>query len=331
MLGSVRGGGRALRPAAGLDRDAREFNATADLWVAPADKLNELATVPFAIAPSRVAALHPSRTGGVRLYRGSFLDTGDRRLWVVAPARGEPVADPTTQVVDGDLAAATPAAAGGRLGRDLAGTRSGTRRERRRRLDAADATASPSAPGRRADEPRLELRRDGPQRERLPASMGQRRRERPPGDARSRERTKTTVAAAVRRTLAPSSDLGVETSAQREARFRTSTRQGLNRLTQIATLVLVAAALALAAAMGGVVWNRRSRLAALKLSGFSDGEVWRALVLENALVLGIGCSIGAAFGLAGQFMLTRLLADATDFPTSYAPAGWLPRSRRSSA
>jgi putative ABC transport system permease protein len=59
------------------------------------------------------------------------------------------------------------------------------------------------------------------------------------------------------------------------------------------------------------------------LSGFSDGDVWSALVLENALVLGIGCSIGAAFGLCGQVMLTRLLADTTGFPTSYAPAGWL--------
>ena len=117
--------------------------------------------------------------------------------------------------------------------------------------------------------------------------------------------------------------LVVETRAERERRFRTSTRQGLNRLTQIASLVLVAAALALAAAMGGVVWSRRPRLAALKLSGFGDGDVWRALLLESAIVLGIGCSIGALFGLCGQFMLTRWLTDATGFPTSYAPAGWL--------
>jgi putative ABC transport system permease protein len=87
--------------------------------------------------------------------------------------------------------------------------------------------------------------------------------------------------------------------------------------------VLVAGALALAAAMGGVVWSRRPRLAALKLSGFSDGDVWRALVLESAIVLGIGCSVGALFGLYGQFMLTRWLREATGFPAAYATAGWL--------
>jgi putative ABC transport system permease protein len=128
------------------------------------------------------------------------------------------------------------------------------------------------------------------------------------------------AAARVRALLGPRRALAVETAAQREQRFRESTRQGLARLTQIARLVLVAAALALAAALGGVVWSRRPRLASLKLSGFSDGDVWRALMLESAIVLGIGCSIGALFGLYGQFMLTRWLSDSTGFPTAYAPA-----------
>ncbi len=129
-----------------------------------------------------------------------------------------------------------------------------------------------------------------------------------------------TAAARVRALLGPRQGLTVETAAQREQRFRASTRQGLGRLTQIARLVLVAAALALAAALGGVVWNRRPRLASLKLSGFSDGDVWRALMLESAVVLTIGCSIGALFGLYGQYMLTRWLSDSTGFPTAYAPA-----------
>jgi putative ABC transport system permease protein len=40
-------------------------------------------------------------------------------------------------------------------------------------------------------------------------------------------------------------------------------------------------------------------------------------------VLGVGCSIGAAFGLLGQFVLTRWLSATTGFPTVYAPAGWM--------
>ena len=71
------------------------------------------------------------------------------------------------------------------------------------------------------------------------------------------------------------------------------------------------------------MWSRRPRLATLKLSGFADGDVWRTLMLESAIVLVIGCSIGALFGLYGQFMLTRWLSDSTGFPTAYAPAGWL--------
>ncbi|MGB2709999.1 MAG: FtsX-like permease family protein, partial [Conexibacter sp.] len=115
----------------------------------------------------------------------------------------------------------------------------------------------------------------------------------------------------------------VETAQRREARFRESSRQGLDRLTQIATLVLVAAAIAMAAAMAGVVWLRRPRLAALKLTGFDDGTVWRMLLLESSVVLGVGCSIGAIFGLYGQLMLTRWLRDVTGFPTAYATAGML--------
>ncbi len=75
--------------------------------------------------------------------------------------------------------------------------------------------------------------------------------------------------------------------------------------------------------MSGVVWNRRPRLVTLKLSGFGDGDVWRTLVVEGAVVLGVGCSVGALFGLYGQFMLTRWLAVSTGFPTSYVTAGWL--------
>jgi putative ABC transport system permease protein len=43
--------------------------------------------------------------------------------------------------------------------------------------------------------------------------------------------------------------------------------------------------------------------------------------MESTLVLGVGCSVGALFGLYGQYMLTRWLGETTGFPTSYATAG----------
>jgi len=69
-------------------------------------------------------------------------------------------------------------------------------------------------------------------------------------------------------------------------------RQGLSRLTQITAVVLIAAILAMAAAMGALIWQRRPRLASIKVDGFDRGELWRALLLETVLLLGVGCSIG---------------------------------------
>ncbi len=61
------------------------------------------------------------------------------------------------------------------------------------------------------------------------------------------------VQRAVARTLGADSPFAVETGAEREQRHYASTRAALARLTQIRTLVLVAAVLAMATAMGGAL------------------------------------------------------------------------------
>ncbi len=45
----------------------------------------------------------------------------------------------------------------------------------------------------------------------------------------------------------------------------------------------------MAAAIGNMVWQRRPRLAKLKLEGFPRGELWRTILLESVLLLGVGC------------------------------------------
>jgi putative ABC transport system permease protein len=97
-------------------------------------------------------------------------------------------------------------------------------------------------------------------------------------------------------------------------------RQGLQRLTQIATLILVVAVLAMAAAIGNMVWQRRPRLAKLKLEGFPRGELWRTILLESVLLLAVGCLAGAVFGLYGQQLLDRALANVINFPVVYSVA-----------
>lgn len=114
--------------------------------------------------------------------------------------------------------------------------------------------------------------------------------------------------------LGAESGLTVETSQQRERLQRATSRQGLARLAQISTLVLIAAILAMALAMGALIWQRRPLLADMKVDGFSEGVLWRSLLVESALLLGAGCSVGAVFGLCGQLLLSHALAVVTGFP-----------------
>jgi len=321
VFGSVAVQGAHADLQRGLDRDASELNASADVWVTASGQQNALATVPFAAATRARLAGTPG-IGRVVPYRGGFLDAGDRRLWIVAPSRVVRMPIPAGQLLRGDLATATRrlrSSGWAALSSAIAGERHLRIGERFElptphpvslRL-AAVITNLGWAPGAailNAEDYQRAWRSDDVSALQVLAAPGV------GADAAAR---------AARAALGPGSGLDVETAAQREQRFRTSSRQGLDRLTQIAALVLVAAALAMAAATAGVVWLRRPRLAALKLSGFGDADVWRALLLESTIVLGIGCSIGALFGLYGQLMLTRWLRDSTGFPTDYATAGTL--------
>jgi putative ABC transport system permease protein len=78
--------------------------------------------------------------------------------------------------------------------------------------------------------------------------------------------------------------------------------------------VLIAAVLAMAAAMGAMIWQRRARLADMKVDGFSRIVLWRALLWESVILLGAGCSLGAVFGLYGQLVLSRALSRVNGFP-----------------
>ncbi len=125
----------------------------------------------------------------------------------------------------------------------------------------------------------------------------------------------------IERALGPRTGLAVQTATQHAAHQNTLSRQGLTRLTQIATLILIVAVLAMAAAMANMVWQRRPRLAKLKLKGFPVGELWRTIILESVLLVGVGCVTGALFGLYGQQLLDRALANVIGFPVVYSFGG----------
>src|SRR6185312_14594295 len=85
VFGSVAMEGAHADLQRGLDAGAHGLSAQADLWVTAGGSTNVLATTSFPARPALAAA---AATPGVRaasVYRGAFLDVGDRRAWVVAP------------------------------------------------------------------------------------------------------------------------------------------------------------------------------------------------------------------------------------------------------
>jgi putative ABC transport system permease protein len=70
----------------------------------------------------------------------------------------------------------------------------------------------------------------------------------------------------------------------------------------------------MAAAMGALIWQRRPRLAKLKLEGFAQVELWQTIVLESFLLVAVGCTTGALFGLLGQQLLDHALSTVINYP-----------------
>ena len=66
------------------------------------------------------------------------------------------------------------------------------------------------------------------------------------------------------------------------------------------------------------VWQRRARLAALKIQGFDRLQLWRALLLESVILLSVGCLVGAVLGVYGHALASRWLRLATGFPAPFA-------------
>jgi putative ABC transport system permease protein len=296
----------------GLDASARELDSSADVWVAPSGEANAFATTPF--TSSKLASIE--RLPGVKsvgLYRGSFLNWGNHRLWIIAPPENSVGPVPHSEIVRGDVALATERLMQGGwaiVSQDLAS---------QHHLHIGQSFVLPS--------PRPATFRVAA----LINNLGW-----PPGavilptrdyarawlssapSAYEIQVASTSTAAntrrAIQRVLGGVTGLTVETSAERVRRHYALALQGLSRLTQIRLLVLIAAVLAVAGAMGSMIWQRRDLVAFIKCQGFRKGVLWRWLLCESALLLGAGCLVGALFGLYGQLLGSHALAVVTGFP-----------------
>jgi putative ABC transport system permease protein len=296
----------------GLENAAHDMNAFTDVWVSPAGSFNLLMTQPFP-ASAQARLQHAPGVRGVRTYRGGLLDWGRRRIWVIAPPSSARPLIPPSQLTEGNLAAASAhVRAGGWVvvSQALASEHHlhignsftlPAPRPSSFRL-AAISTNIGWAPGAilmSADD--FARAWESPEPSAFNVLLS-------PGTTQIHGRR------AVQRALGPNSGLTVQTARQHAEKQRKLTRQGLARLSQIATLILVAAILATAAAMGAMVWQRRPRLAKLKLEGFSPRELWATILLESVLLLLVGCAGGALLGLLGQQLLDRALAEVINYP-----------------
>ena len=300
----------------GLENAARDMNAFTNVWVSPAGSYNLLKTAPF--EPTAQAELEKlPGVRAVRSYRGGLLDIGERRVWVIAPLPQASPLLPASQIVEGNVARASEEVRGGGwmvVSQAIA-------EEHHLRIGdpltlptpipttfnvAAIATNIGWAPGaivmNASDYARAWGSTDASAYNVLLA----------PGVSQAQGKHEIQAA------LGKGSGLAVETAEHHSGQQRALSRQGLQRLTQIATLILIAAVLAMAAAMGNMIWQRRPRLAKLKLEGFPRAELWRTILLESLLLLGVGCLSGAIFGLYGQQLLDRALANVVNFPVVYS-------------
>jgi putative ABC transport system permease protein len=92
-------------------------------------------------------------------------------------------------------------------------------------------------------------------------------------------------------------------------------------MTQISLLLMIAAALAMAAAMGAGIWQGRATLASLRIHSFSPSQLRQVLTYESALVLLTGAGAGAVAGIYGHLLSDRFLRLTTGFPAPFGFEG----------
>jgi putative ABC transport system permease protein len=312
VFGTVEFGGTQTNLKRGLESSIRGMDASTDLWVIPRGRSSLQTTTPFEAVDVRTLARLPgvSRVG---IYRGTFLNWGDRRLWILAPASSVEHPIPPSELLHGQLSLASRRVRQGGwavLSQALAtehhlrvGQAFTLPAPRPQTLRVAGVTTNlgwpPGAIILNSNDYAHAWVSSNPSAYEIQITPGS---------------SSATVRDLAQRALGPTSGLTVETAGEREQRHYDAAAQGLSRLTQIRVLVLIAATLAVVGALAAMIWQRRDRIAALKCHGYREAVLWRWLLCESAVLLTVGCSIGAVFGLYAQLLGSHFLATVTGFP-----------------
>jgi putative ABC transport system permease protein len=300
----------------GLNDAVVEYLGTAQVWVSTGDNFLTVDSFRAGNAPAAIA--RAPGVASVRIYQGGVLDIGARRLWIRARPPNDPAMIQASQMLSGDLAHATALIRRG----GWAAISSGFADERHAHIGGSFTLPTPSGAVRFGVAA-------------ITTNVGW-----SPGaitintnDYRHYWHTSNPTALevnlihgvtpaqgkrSVERALGSRPGLRVETLRERERSFEASAHEGLRPLGEISTLLLVTAALAVASVLSATIWQRRARLASLKTQGFDDMQLWRALQLESAISVAIGCADGAILGLYGHALASRWLKLTTGFPAPFS-------------
>jgi len=314
LFGSFALGGANADLLQGVESYDHDYVGGAPIWVTAPGDYEGIVSFPVGSYPARIARVSGVRS--VRPFYATFVTLGDRRVWVTARPLDTNVPILQTQIVSGDARTARARLGAGGwivLARQVA---------EEDRLGVGDTLTLPTpagpqklriaalstnfgwAPGTIMMSPADYVRDWGSS---APTALMV-------GLAPSANNA--AVRGAIARALGPHSGLQVVSTRQREAEVDAALREGLSRLTDISTLLVVAAILALATALISAIRQRRELLSELRLTGARPRDLRVMLLIETALTLTAGCLAGMAVGVYGQTLIDGYLARATGYPVA---------------
>jgi putative ABC transport system permease protein len=316
VYGTVAVGGARHDLIHGLDQFTQQTYEQAPVWVFGNEK-NPFITDGFKAGATLAAIVRAPGVASVSVYQGAYLDDGTRLLWIRAQPPNSRAILPSGQLLQGNLAHASTLLRRG----NWAAVSSAFADEHHLRIGGTFILPTPAGSARFGVAA-------------ITTNLGW-----PPGaitlNTREYRRwwntTDPTALAvdlkpgvspdagkrAVSAAVAAQSGLEVLTAHERIGYLDHVASQGLQGLSEISTLLLLTAALALAAAFSTAIYQRRERLAALKADGFDRRQLWRGLLLESGVILAIGCIDGVVLGLYGHTLADRYLRLGTGFPAPF--------------
>jgi putative ABC transport system permease protein len=339
LFGSVALGGSRENLLRGVHSFAHSYVSAADIWVTnPGDNqaVDEFAE---GQAATRIASV--PGVAGVHVFGGGFLELGNRRVWIIARPAGSSQQVLANQILQGNAATAERRLSQGGwivVSKQIAevhhvgvgGTLTLPTPTGGARFRVAALTTNLAWPPGAIFISTADYSRDwNPTHPTsAPTALGVELR---PGanvalarDAIARALARAGSADGRAGAGGSSNGLEVATAAKREASIDDLTSEGLGQLREISTLLLLAAVAAMAAALGSSLRQRRDWLAGLRLSGATPANLRRTLLIEAALMLGVGCLTGAIAGVYGEVIIDGFLRQVTGFPLASIVTGIRP-------